>query len=154
MSADGGPAPRRRPAPVTILATIQGITALLMGIVATSLVLDPTATLPLIGAVATVGDALVIEAAGVAALYVVMAILEVVAAVALLRLHRLGWTLTMLLAGVSLASAIVTWWITGQVVTLAMLLGVATVLYLNQRQVRAAFGLAGGRTADLEEERG
>jgi hypothetical protein len=60
----------------------------------------------------------------------------------------------MLLAGVSLASAIATWWFTGEVLTMSMLLGVATVLYLNQRPVRAAFDLVGGRGADLGEERG
>jgi hypothetical protein len=139
---------------VTILAAIQVFTALTLAMIAAALLLDPAATLPTIGGVAVTGVALVVEAAVVAAVFTAMAVLEIVAAVALLRLRRLGWTLAMLLAGVSLASSIAAWWFTGEVATMSMLLGVATVLYLNQRQVRAAFGLAGGRAMDLEEERG
>lgn len=154
MPADRAPAPRRRPTPVTILAAIQVVTALMLAIIAAALLLDPEATFPLFGNVAGAGNALVVEAAGVAAVYAAMALLEIVAAVALLRLRRLGWTLTMLLTGASLASGIATWWFSGEVLTMSLLLGVATVLYLNQRQVRAAFDLADGRGADLEEQRG
>jgi hypothetical protein len=154
MPADGAAAPRRRPAPVTILAALQLVTALLLGLSAVGLVLDPAIAPAILGDAVATGDALQVEAAILAAAYAAMAVLEVVAAVALLRLHRLGWTLAMLLAGVSLASAIATWWFTGEVVTKSMLLGVATVLYLNQRQVRAAFDMAGDRGADLGEERG
>ena len=154
MPADGAPAHRRRPAAVTILAAIQVFTALPLAMIAVALLLDPAATLSIVGGVALPGDALVVEAAVVAAAYAAMAVLEVVAAVALLRLRRLGWTLAMLLAGASLASSIATWWFTGEVPTVSMLLGVATALYLNQRQVRAAFDLAGDRATYLEEERG
>ncbi len=154
MPADGAPARRRRPAAVTILAAIQVLTALMLAMIAAALLLDPAAMLPIVGGIAVPGDALVVEAAVVGAVFAAMAVLEVVAAVALLRLRRLGWTLTMLLAGASLASSIATWWFTGEVPTVSMLLGVATVLYLNQRQVRAAFDLAGDGAMDLEGERG
>jgi hypothetical protein len=154
MPADKAPTPRRRPVPVTILAAIQVVTGLMLAIVAALFVLDQEATFPLFANVAGAGNALVVEAVGVATVCAAMALLEIVAAVALLRLRRLGWTLTMLLTGVSLASAIATWWLSGEVLTVSLLLGVVTVLYLNQRQVRAAFDLAGGRGADLEEERG
>lgn len=154
MPADGAPAHRRRPAAVTILAAIQVFTALMLAMIAAALLLDPAATLPNIGGLAITGVAPVVEAAAVAAVFTAMAVLEVVAAVALLRLRRLGWTLAMLLAGASLASSIATWWFAGEVPTLSMLLGVATVLYLNQRHVRAAFDLAGDRAMDLEGERG
>jgi hypothetical protein len=139
---------------VTILAAIQLVTALMLAIIAAALALDPEATFPLFANVAGTGNALVVDAVGVAAVYAAMALLEIVAAVALLRLRRLGWTLTMLLTGASLASGIATWWVSGEVLTVSLLLGVATVLYLNQRQVRAAFDLADGRGADLEEQRG
>ena len=152
MPADVAPAPRRRPAAVTILAAIQIVTALMLAIIAAALMLDPAATLPVIGGVVLASDALAIAAVGVAAVYTAMAVLELAAAVALLRLRRLGWTLTMLLAGASLASSIATWWFSGEVPTASMLLGVATVLYLNQRQVRAAFGI--GATAARCRPRG
>jgi hypothetical protein len=154
MAADGAAAPRRRPAPVTILAGLQFVTALLLGLSAVGLVLDPAIAPAILGDAVGTGDDASLEAATLAIILGIMAALELVAAVALFRLHRLGWTLAMLLAGVSLASAIATWWFTGEVLTMSMLLGVATVLYLNQRQVRAAFDLAGDRGADLGEERG
>jgi hypothetical protein len=154
MAADGAAAPRRRPVPVTILAALQLVTALLLGVFAVGLALDATVASTFLGDAAGTGEAAGLEAATLAVIIGIMAALELVAAVALLRLSRLGWTLTMLLAGVSLATQILTFWSTGEVLTLSMLLGVATVLYLNQRPVRVAFGLADARGADLEEERG
>jgi hypothetical protein len=154
MAADGAAAPRRRPVPVTILAVLQLVTALLLGLSAVGLVVDSTFTSTILGNTIGPGEAAGLEAATLALVVGIMAALELVAAVALLRLSRLGWTLTMLLAGVSLSTQILTFWSTGEVLTLSMLLSVATVLYLNQRPVRVAFGLADVRGADLEEERG
>jgi hypothetical protein len=154
MPADAAPGGRRRPVPVTILAAIQLVTALLLGVSAVGLVLDPTIASATLGDAVGTGEVTGLEVATLAVILGVMAALELVAAVALLRLSRLGWTLTMLLAGVSLATQILTFWSTGEVLTLSMLLSVATVLYLNQRPVRVAFGLADVRGADLEEERG
>ena len=156
MAADGAAArgARRRPVPVTILAAIQLITALLLGVTAVGLAVDLTSASAILGGAVGTGEAAGLEAATLAVIVGIMAALELVAAVALLRLSRLGWTLTMLLTGVSLATQILTFWSTGEVLTLSMLLSVATVLYLNQRPVRVAFGLADVRGADLEEERG
>jgi hypothetical protein len=154
MAADGAAAPRQRPVPVTILAALQIVTALLLGMSAVGVAVDPTSISAILGDAAATGEAAGLEAPILAVVLGVMAALELVAAVALLRLSRLGWTLAMLLAGASLASAIATWWFTGEVLTLSMLLGVATVLYLNQRPVRVAFGLADARGVPLEEERG
>jgi hypothetical protein len=154
MRADAAPGSRRRPVPVTILAAIQLVTALLLGLSAVGLALVPATAPAILGDAVLTGDAAGLEAATLAIILGIMGALELVAAIALLRLHRLGWTLAMLLAGVSLASAIATWLISGEVLTMSMLLGVATVLYLNQRPVRAAFDLVGGRGADLREERG
>jgi hypothetical protein len=154
MPADERRPRRRRPAPVTILAGLQVVTALMLGVVAVALLVDPAQTLAVVGDVTVAAEVAGVEAAGVAGVLAVMAALELVAAIALLRLSQLGWTLTMLVTGASLASGIVTWWSTGEVLTVSMLLGVATVLYLNQHQVRAAFDLAHGRPADLQEDRG
>jgi hypothetical protein len=154
MAAEGAAAPRRRPVPVTILAALQLLTALLLGVSAVGLAVDPTFASAMLGDAVGTGEAAGLEAATLVIVLGIMTALELVAAVALLRLSRLGWTLTMLLTGVSLATQILTFWSTGEVLTLSMLLGVATVLYLNQRPVRVAFGLADARGADLEEERG
>jgi hypothetical protein len=142
---------------VTILASIQILSALLLGLLALLLVLDPDATLADLGipwTSADPGTTPVLEAASLAAVVTLLAGLELLAAVALMRLQRLGWTLTMLLAGLLLASQIFTWWSTSSISPVSMLLNVVTVLYLNQRQVRAAFDLADGSSANLEEERG
>ena len=152
--ADAAPVARRRPVPVTILAALQLVTALLLGVSAVGLAVGSTFASAMLGDAATTGEVAGLEAATLAVIFGIMAALELIAAVALLRLSRLGWTLTMLLTGVSLATQILTFWSTGEVLTLSMLLSVATVLYLNQRPVRVAFGLADVRGADLEEERG
>ncbi len=150
--------PGPRPTPVTILAAIQILSALLLGLVAAALVIDPETSLPAfeipgVGS-GDSGTTVVLEAATLAVVLGVVAGLELLSAVMLLRVRRLGWTLTMLLAGASLASQIFAWWSTGEVLAASMLLNVVTVLYLNQGQVRAAFDLADGGSADLEEERG
>jgi hypothetical protein len=154
MPADEGRHARRRPTPVTILAGIQVVTAIMFGVVAAALLVDPGQAILAISGVTVEGDLLGAEATALAVMSAGVAVLELMAAVALLRLSRLGWTLTMLLAGASLATQIVTFWSTGEVLTLSMLLSVATVLYLNQRPVRVAFELTDRRRGDLEEERG
>jgi hypothetical protein len=61
--------------------------------------------------------------------------------VLLLRMRRLGWTITMLLAGTSLSAQIFLWWSGQSVTSIWLLVNVLTVFYLNQRQVREAFGI-------------
>ncbi len=61
--------------------------------------------------------------------------------VLLLRMRRLGWTITMLLAGTSLSAQIYLWWSGQSVTSIWLLVNVLTVFYLNQRQVREAFGI-------------
>ena len=75
---------------------------------------------------------------------------ELAAGILLLRMRQLGWTLTMLLAGLGLASSIYLWWAQGTTLTIPVMVQVVTVFYLNQRQVRVAFGISrhrGGRHA-------
>lgn len=146
----------RRPVPVTILAAIQAIIAAsYLGLVLW-LILDPSA------ANAFVRDGGILRPRLLAddqLEYMVIlgatGLLQAIAAIALLGLRRFGWTLTMLLAGVSLAAQIVAFVNSGGLIAGSMLLNVVTVLYLNQWQVRAAFGLAedGGRDA-MEDVRG
>ncbi|MCJ7710150.1 MAG: hypothetical protein MUQ32_04900 [Chloroflexi bacterium] len=142
--------------PVTILAGIQIFLAILFGALGAVALLDPEAALPSVSdlAAASGGPGAAAVAAGAALLFGGLAGVQLLAGIALLQLRQLGWTLAMLMAGVSLASQIVTWWTSGEVLAISMLLSVVTVLYLNQGQVREAFGLAGGRVTDLEAERG
>jgi hypothetical protein len=149
---------RRRPLAVTILAVIQVIYALVFGLAAAALASDPTFIDSLTdqqtgGLVAsTLRD---VEGLALGVLFAGLTILALLAAIQLLRLHRVGWTIAMLLTGLALASQIFTWWTGGQVVAVALLLNVITVFYLNQREVRGAFRIGGGRLGDaLEATRG
>lgn len=67
----------------------------------------------------------------------------------LLAGKRWGWVGAIIISGVSLAVSIGTWWV-NQPTYLAMLINVIAVFYLNQRDVRAAFGeiRAGDRHVD------
>jgi hypothetical protein len=83
-----------------------------------------------------------------------MAVIGFTAAILLFRMRQLGWTLTMLLAGVSLAAQVYLYVTTGALTVHLMLIQVVIVLYLNQREVRSAFGIGGhddGSIVELDE---
>jgi len=63
--------------------------------------------------------------------------------VLLLGMRQLGWTITMLLAGLGLASSLYLWLAQGAALQVWLLIQILTVFYLNQRQVRDAFGISG-----------
>jgi hypothetical protein len=149
--------PIRRPRPVTILAIIQIVSGLAYAALAATLMVDANAYPDVTSSLAATDLPvwLGVPARTLAVIVAVVAALELLAAVALLRLRQSGWTLAMLLAGASLASQIVIWWNNDGVQPLSMLLGVVTVLYLNQREVRRAFGIGTRRRIDdLDEARG
>jgi ABC-type multidrug transport system fused ATPase/permease subunit len=133
----------RRPAVVTILAVIRILTAVAYAVVAIALLTDSSATLQAIlgpratgpGSVARLLDATATLSAAS------LAVASLIAGILLLRMRQIGWTLTMLLAGISLASSIALWWVDGLVNSIALVNEVVTVFYLNQRQVREAFGI-------------
>lgn len=137
---------RRRPAPVTILAVIQAIGA--TGYLASIAVIDGV-RLEALQELAARGITIATDDALTTTMFVVillaMAVIGYAASILLFRMQRLGWTVTMLLAGWSLASQIYLYVTAGDLSPALMLLQVVIVLYLNQRQVRAAFGI--GRTA-------
>lgn len=60
-------------------------------------------------------------------------------------LRRSGWVLTMLVVGVNLAIQLWGIWQGGPTATLSLLILSLTALYLNQAEVRAAFGIGAGR---------
>jgi len=133
----------RRPAAVTVLAIIQLTSAVIYGLLLLGLLIAHAATTE---ALVTVGGGLSGVALGVeiAALRIFVAGLFVAAVsggVLLLRMRRLGWTITMLMTGVGLATSIGTWLTDGTVVSAWLAVQVVTVFYLNQRQVRHAFGI-------------
>jgi hypothetical protein len=74
------------------------------------------------------------------------------AGILLLRMRQLGWTITMLLAGLGLASSLYLWWAEGTTVAPWALVEIATVFYLNQRQVRVAFRIDRRAWTDLTRE--
>jgi hypothetical protein len=58
----------------------------------------------------------------------------------------------MLLAGLGLATSIWFWWSEGAGLTAWLVIQVATVFYLNQRQTRQAFGISGRTVADAMQQ--
>jgi hypothetical protein len=57
-------------------------------------------------------------------------------------MRQLGWTITMLLTGLGLASSLYVWFANGTTLEIWVAVQVVTVFYLNQRQVREAFGIS------------
>jgi hypothetical protein len=148
------PSARRRPVPVTILAGLQLLAALGYALTCLALLQDGKAALAALtgmpglavgerGPLAVALAVVILGGAGVAALW---------GAILLLRMRRLGWTITMLLAGLGLATSIWVWWSTGAGLTAWLVIQVATVFYLNQRQTRQAFGLSGRTAVDAMQQ--
>jgi ABC-type multidrug transport system fused ATPase/permease subunit len=133
----------RRPAVVTILAAIRILTAIAYGVVAIALVTDSSATLQaILGPRATGPGSVARLLEGSATLAAAsLSVASLIAGILLFRMRQIGWTLTMVLSGISLASSIVLWWVDGLVNTIALVNEVVTVFYLNQRQVREVFGI-------------
>ena len=72
-------------------------------------------------------------------------VLTFVQVVLLLLLRRIGWVITMLVVGFALLILLLSAWLGGRTDGLSLLLYALTALYLNQSDVRLAFGIAGGR---------
>jgi hypothetical protein len=139
---------RRRPAPVTILAVIQLLSgvgyvltlAVLLGVSGVSL--DPMK----LNSIALLEEDLAASAISIS-MVSVLGVVAFASSLLLFRMKRLGWTLTMLVTGLSLSSQIFIYYTEGTLVPMLMITSVVTVLYLNQREVRTAFGI--GRPAEL-----
>lgn len=142
----------RRPTTVTILAVIQLASSVLYGLVFLVLLADDAAILDAVAGdgAAPTGVVALIEVGGLRLFFGSYCAATLVGGILLLRMRRLGWTITMLLTGVGLASSILTWASTGTVVTVILLVQVITVLYLNQRQVKEAFEITTRRTSGPE----
>ena len=91
-----------------------------------------------------VGDETSLQRLAVAVLGSLAAV-TLVQLVLLLALKRVGWVITMLLVGVSLLQQLVSIWQGEPTNPLALFLDAITALYLNQSEVRRAFGVSAGR---------
>jgi len=80
----------------------------------------------------------------VAVLFAVVAGLQAVAALLLLTRNRLAWLVIMLIMGASLVTGITSYFV-GDPEPVRLFLYVVSAFYLNQRPVRAAFGIRHGQ---------
>jgi len=146
----GSPTHARRPAAVTILAALQLLSAAAFALLFVGLLaVGPAALEDLTGAAAAgVDDAIDLEIGVVAVLVGGLCVATLASGILLLRMRQLGWTITMLLAGLGLASSLYLWWAQGSTLTIPVMVQVVTVFYLNQRQVRVAFGISRRRASD------
>jgi hypothetical protein len=145
---------RRRPTPVTILAAVQTIIGVTNLGVAVVLLANAGQESPLIEALLDRSSFNFLDASLLPLALATIGLLDLAAAGLLLQVRRLGWTLAMLLAGFTLTVLIVTYAAGGTASTLALLLNVVAVLYLNASQTRAAFGLVPANQISLEDARG
>ncbi len=157
--ASSAPPTRQRPLPVVILAGIQFFNAFFYGLATLILLISPGSGRGLLD---------LLERAGIrtgalegredlvfALLFAGLTVAYLLITVALFQMRRVGWTATMLFTGAALAIQIYVWWARGELVAVSMLLNVVAVFYLNQRQVRDAFGISRSRiSASLESRRG
>jgi hypothetical protein len=135
----------RRPAVVTILAILQLLTAAGYGLIlAALLATGPDALVALIGG-GLLGQ---VEAVTAAVLMGGFAVATLAAGILLLRMRQLGWTITMLLSGLGLVSSIAVWWTEATTNPILLFIQVASVFYLNQRQVREVFGISRREVGD------
>jgi hypothetical protein len=142
-AARQGAARVRRPAAVTILAVIQLLSAAGYGLILAILLVDGPAVLDALASGASDGTALLdLEVAALVVIVGGFCVAALAAGILLLRMRQLGWTITMLLAGLSLGTSIYLWWTDGTALSIWLLVQVVTVFYLNQRQVREAFGIS------------
>jgi hypothetical protein len=132
---------RKRPMPVTILAGFELLSAIVYGAFILLLVQGDAVSLSSVMQFDMDGERVAKIPLLLFAALVVFFMAALASAVLLLRVRRLGWTITMLLAGTSLSAQIYLWWSGQSVPPVWLLVNVLTVFYLNQRQVREAFGI-------------
>jgi hypothetical protein len=149
----------RRPTAVTILAILQLLNAIGYGLLFALVMAFGSAALEGLPGNGTGNGGPILEpgvdVAIAAVLTGALCIAALAGSVLLLGMRQLGWTITMLLAGLTLAASLVAWLAQGVALEVWLLVQIATVFYLNQRQVRDAFGISGhlaGVTPDRSQE--
>ena len=154
-----GSARVRRPTAVTVLAVLQLLKALVYGLLLAALLAAGSSVLDVLASDRVLDPGLTleleVEAAALVALVAGLFLASLLAGVLLLRMRQLGWTITMLLAGLSLGLSLAAWLLQGASLEFWLLVEIVTVFYLNQRRVREAFGIsrpAGGFALQREQE--
>ncbi len=139
----------RRPAPVTILAAIRLVTGVGYALLTVWIMNDREAALAFISASSRFGGAIApLPTPMLVGIGAGLAIWSLAAGVLLLRVRRLGWTLAMLLSGLTLLICITIWWYQGSTSSAVLLIEVVSVFYLNQRRVKETFGIVRRRAPD------
>ena len=136
--------PVHRPAPVMVLAIIRLVTGIGYAALAVSVARDRDATLAFIIASSRFGegaDRRAVRRRWSSRRFGFLAAVSLAACVLLLRVQRLGWTLAMLLSGLTLAVFLWVWWTQGSTSSLVLFVEVVSVFYLNQRGVKETFGI-------------
>jgi len=138
-----------RPGPVTVLAVLRLATGALYAVLTAWILIDRESALNAISASSRFGNAIApLPTPMVVAFGAGIAIASLAAGFLLLRLKQLGWTLAMLLSGLTLLIGITIWWYQGSTSTAWMLIEVVSVFYLNQRRVKETFGIVKPRVPD------
>jgi hypothetical protein len=143
VAVDDNEPPVHRPAPVTVLAMIRLVTGIGYAALALSVANDRVRTLAFITASSRFGEGPIAELSTplIVATFAFLAAVSLAACVLLLRVRQLGWTLAMLLSGLTLAVFLWVWWTEGSTSSLVLFVEVVSVFYLNQRGVKETFGI-------------
>jgi hypothetical protein len=143
--------PRRRPFGVLVICGLLIFQAVALGLAIVALAAVAVGsdtgeiTVRFFGIDLTLaGDEARLQLFAIAALGTLGAI-TVIQMVLLLALKRIGWVITMLLVGMSLFEQLFAIWQGQATNALALFLDAITALYLNQSEVRRAFGVSAGR---------
>lgn len=144
--------PRRRPFGVLVICGLLAFQAVLLAILIAGLLevdtqdmADADLALRAFGLDLSVTTDAVMAIRILIVAFSTLFVLTFVEALLLLMLRRIGWIITMLVVGFSLSLLLWSAWQGAETDGLSMLLYALTALYLNQSEVRRAFGVGGGR---------
>jgi hypothetical protein len=144
--------PRRRPFGVLVICGLLAFQAVLLAIliiglleVDTTDMADADLALRAFGLDLSVATDAVVAIRILIVAFSTLFVLTFIEALLLLLLKRIGWIITMLVVGVALFFQLVAIWYGATVDSVSLLLYALTALYLNQSDVRRAFGIGASR---------
>ena len=144
--------PRRPPFGVLVICGLLAFQAVLMALLIVGLLeVDPVdlaetdVALRAVGLDVTVAADATLAIRALLVIFATLFVLTFVEALLLLLLRRIGWIITMLVVGVALFAQLVAIWYGATVDSISLLLYALTALYLNQSDVRRAFGIGASR---------
>jgi hypothetical protein len=144
--------PRRRPFGVLVICGLLAFQAVLLAILIAGLLevdtqdmADADLALRAFGLDLSVTTDAVMAIRILIVAFSTLFVLTFVEALLLLMLRRIGWIITMLVVGVALFFQLMAIWYGATVDSISLLLYALTALYLNQSDVRRAFGIGASR---------